>query len=58
MTGNVTPPPTAYLYVTASTGGAWETTVISNVSRRWRNRRIEVDDAGARRLFRALPDRD
>ena len=32
MTGNVTPPPTAYLYVTASTGGAWETTVISNVS--------------------------
>jgi hypothetical protein len=32
MTGNVTPPPTAYLYVTASTGGLWETTVISNVS--------------------------
>jgi hypothetical protein len=32
MTGNVTPPPTAYLYVTASTGGSWETTVISNVS--------------------------
>jgi hypothetical protein len=31
MTGNVTPPPTAYLYVTASTGGSWETTVISNV---------------------------
>src|SRR5579863_148582 len=32
MTGNVTPPPTAYLYVTASTGGLWETAVISNVS--------------------------
>ena len=32
MSGNVTPPPTAYLYVTASTGGSWETTVISNVS--------------------------
>ncbi len=32
MTGNVTPPPTAYLYVTASTGGLFESTVISNVS--------------------------
>jgi hypothetical protein len=32
MTGNVTAPPIAYLYVTASTGGSWETTVISNVS--------------------------
>jgi len=31
MSGNVTPPPSAYLYVTASTGGSWETTVISNV---------------------------
>jgi hypothetical protein len=31
MSGNVTPPPAAYLYVTASTGGSWETTVISNV---------------------------
>jgi hypothetical protein len=32
MTGFVVPPPAAYLYVTASTGGSWETTVISNVS--------------------------
>jgi hypothetical protein len=32
MTGNVTPPPTAYLYVTASTGGFFESTVVSNVS--------------------------
>lgn len=32
MTGNVTPPPTAYLYVTASTGGLFESTVVSNVS--------------------------
>jgi len=31
ISGNVTPPPIAYLYVTASTGGSWETTVISNV---------------------------
>jgi len=32
ISGNITVPPTAYLYVTASTGGSWETTVISNVS--------------------------
>jgi hypothetical protein len=32
ISGNVTPPPIAYLYVTASTGGSWETTLISNVS--------------------------
>jgi len=29
---NVTPPPVAYLYVTSSTGGSFETGVISNVS--------------------------
>ncbi len=31
ISGNITVPPTAYLYVTASTGGSWETTVVSNV---------------------------
>jgi hypothetical protein len=28
----INPPPVAYVYVTASTGGSWETAVISNVS--------------------------
>jgi len=32
MSGNVTPPPVAYLYVTASTGGSYEQAVISNLS--------------------------
>lgn len=32
MSGPVTPPPVAYLYVTASTGGSYEDAVISNVS--------------------------
>ena len=32
VSGNVTPPPVAYLYVTSSTGGSYETGVISNVS--------------------------
>jgi Bacterial lectin len=32
VSGNVAPPPVAYLYVTSSTGGSWETAVISNVS--------------------------
>jgi len=32
ISGNITPPPVAYLYVTSSTGGSWENTVISNVS--------------------------
>ncbi len=32
FSGNITPPPTAYLYITASTGGSYEKTVISNVS--------------------------
>jgi hypothetical protein len=31
ISGSVTPPPVAYLYVTASTGGSYEDTVISNV---------------------------
>jgi hypothetical protein len=31
ISGNVTPPPVAYLYITASTGGSFEDTVISNV---------------------------
>jgi hypothetical protein len=31
LSGSVTPPPVAYLYVTASTGGSFEDTVISNV---------------------------
>jgi hypothetical protein len=32
ISGNVTPPPVAYLYITASTGGSWEKAVISNVT--------------------------
>ncbi len=32
FSGNITPPTTAYLYITASTGGSYEETVISNVS--------------------------
>jgi hypothetical protein len=32
FSGNVTVPPVAYLYITASTGGAFEQTVISNLS--------------------------
>jgi hypothetical protein len=32
LSGNVAPPPVAYLYITASTGGSYENTVISNVS--------------------------
>ena len=32
FSGNITPPATAYLYITASTGGSYEETVISNVS--------------------------
>lgn len=32
FSGNVTVPPVAYVYVTASTGGFWEKTVISNVA--------------------------
>jgi hypothetical protein len=32
ISGPVTPPPVAYLYITASTGGSYEDAVISNVS--------------------------
>jgi hypothetical protein len=32
VSGNITPPPVAYLYITASTGGSFEDTVVSNVS--------------------------
>jgi hypothetical protein len=32
VSGSVAPPPVAYLYVTSSTGGSWETAIISNVS--------------------------
>ena len=32
FSGTVTPPPVAYLFITASTGGSYETTVVSNVS--------------------------
>jgi hypothetical protein len=32
ISGNIAPPPAAFLYVTSSTGGSWETGVISNVS--------------------------
>jgi hypothetical protein len=32
ISGNIDAPPVAYLYVTSSTGGSWETGVISNVS--------------------------
>ena len=31
VSGNITAPPVAYLYITASTGGSYEDTVISNV---------------------------
>jgi len=31
FSGTVTPPPVAYLFITASTGGSYETTVVSNV---------------------------
>jgi len=32
LSGSVTPPPVAYFYITASTGGSYEQAVISNVS--------------------------
>jgi hypothetical protein len=32
LSGAIAPPPVAYLYVTASTGGSYEDTVVSNVS--------------------------
>jgi hypothetical protein len=32
FSGTINPPPVAYLYITSSTGGSWETAVISNVS--------------------------
>jgi hypothetical protein len=32
FSGYVTVPPVAYLYMTSSTGGDWEETVISNIS--------------------------
>jgi hypothetical protein len=32
FTGTITPPPVAYLFITASTGGSYEDTVFSNVS--------------------------
>jgi hypothetical protein len=32
VSGSITPPPVAYLYITASTGGSYEQAVISNVS--------------------------
>jgi hypothetical protein len=32
LSGSITPPPVAYLYITASTGGSYEQAVISNVS--------------------------
>jgi hypothetical protein len=32
FSGRVTPPPTAYLFITSSTGGSYEDTVVSNVS--------------------------
>jgi hypothetical protein len=32
FSGNITPPPVAYLFITASTGGSYEDTVVSNVS--------------------------
>ena len=32
FSGNITPPPVAYLFITASTGGSYENTVVSNVS--------------------------
>jgi hypothetical protein len=32
FSGSVTPPPVAYLFITASTGGSYENTIVSNVS--------------------------
>ena len=32
FSGTITPPPVAYLFITASTGGSYEDTVVSNVS--------------------------
>ena len=32
FSGTVTPPPVAYLYITSSTGGSYEDTIVSNVS--------------------------
>ncbi len=32
FSGTVTPPPVAYLYITSSTGGSFEDTIVSNVS--------------------------
>lgn len=32
FSGTVTPPPVAYLYITSSTGGSYEGTIVSNVS--------------------------
>ncbi len=32
FSGNIKPPPVAYLFITASTGGSYEDTVVSNVS--------------------------
>jgi Immunoglobulin I-set domain len=32
FSGTITPPPVAYLFITASTGGSYEDTIISNVS--------------------------
>jgi hypothetical protein len=32
FSGTVTPPPVAYLFITSSTGGSYEDTVVSNVS--------------------------
>jgi hypothetical protein len=32
LSGDVSVPPVAYLYATASTGASWETTIISNIS--------------------------
>jgi hypothetical protein len=32
FSGAVNPPPVAYFYITSSTGGSWETAVISNIS--------------------------
>jgi hypothetical protein len=32
FSGSITPPPVAYLFITASTGGSYEDTVVSNVS--------------------------
>jgi hypothetical protein len=32
LSGAIAPPPVAYLYITASTGGSYEDTVVGNVS--------------------------